>query len=134
MQRTDITHLWRGFPGLGRAYLAATALAAALGISLLLGGDARASAASFSTMREVGGIRLWGTLLVLGAVALLVSAAIGRRTVMVALFIGALMHGLVALWFFQSAEANPVASYWGAVVFAGVGFWHISQALEYGSK
>lgn len=124
---------WRAHPGLGRAYGAVTVFAAFLGLTLLLGDDSRLKAAAFTTMREVGGSTFWGLVLLGGAVALVVAVLVGPRLARIALFAGAFMHGLLALWFFLAAWHDPAASFWGFGVFALVSFWHISQAMEYGT-
>lgn len=124
---------WRTHPGLGRAYGAVTLFAAFLGLTLLLGGGPRLKAAAFNTIREVGGPTVWGLILLGGAIALVAGILISPRFAQVALFVGAFVHGLLALWFFLAAWHDPAASYWGSGVFTLVSFWHISQAMEYGT-
>lgn len=122
---------WAAHPGLGRAHGAVAVLAAYQGLTLLLGDPARSSAAAFNTIREVGGTTAWGLLLLGGAAALVAAACVGPRSTRAALLVGAMVHGLLALWFALAALHNPAVSLWGPGQFTIFCFWHVSQAMEY---
>ncbi|MEK6443655.1 hypothetical protein [Pseudonocardia sp. T1-2H] len=127
----DVDDLWDLSDLLRRSYGAALALATGMAIVILGGDSDRIGGASFTAVRETGGMLLWGGVFAALAAALVVARGVSRRLLRLALMGGASVYLLWAISLAESAYWDRHAGLTGPVVYAIIAVQHVSQAVEY---
>lgn len=125
-----VRRLWVEQPGLQRGYFGDLALAGLFGGFVVVGGRDRTGAAAWAFVNANGGPALWGTFLLVGALALCAVPWLGRVEAMWAMWLLAFLYVVLGVAF-ASTFPDGESSAAGALMCFYVAYNHISRAQAY---